>query len=458
MGDLRAGRFDGLVLGGAVAVALLCVFPCALHDESLAVLGLPGTPAAVAGTPLARALRLAVTLLGHLGLPTYMAALGLLAAATGLAVFAVHQMARAGGGSRGAALGAGALVATCPAAAVAATTVHVHAFVLLLAALATWLAARTAARGSWRFAAALGVTCGVAHWAAPIGALLPLLVVPLLLLEPAAEVLSSRRTAALVLVALGTWLGLAAVLQRGDLTAGLPSGEQVASYDVGTLGPLLLRDGLRAFLPLSLVVLGALGAARGHRHALVLAGLALLHTVVGCHLTGTLGDDGSFLLPLLPASALLAARLLSGRLCLAAVLAGLAISATKVALRADWHAASEFTAGVHELAAGRPFTLITGPRRDEAFVLARLPRIAPVRVVPVCDGAATPDGFAQDLQQRLTGGQRVLLTDEAEQALRDPVFRARHAAAGAVLKQLEATFTLTFVTARGFAGRELAAR
>ena len=451
----------------AVLLALAAGFgafyaaPCVLHEESLALLGMPAPPAPAAGTPLAMVLRQLVEWLGMAGVGTHEAVLGLTAGAYGLSILAAFATMRTTNGSPRQALAAAALLATCPAATVAATTLLTHALVLLLASVGTWLAVRTATRPSWPRALQLGVWLGLAAAAAPIGLLLASVLLPLLLLEPLAEPRPPLRRRMLVgSVAAVVGAGLLAALRWGRIRTGLPSLEQVASYDLGTLGPLLLREAGRAFLPLSLVVAAALAQGTWCRHAVCVLGAVLLHTLLGCHLTTTLGDDGSFLLPVLPAAVLLAGRWLPGRFALAVAFVALGLSGTKLWLRADWQPCAAFCAGLQEVAGERPYTLLAGPRRDEAFLLARLPQTTPLRIVTVCTGE--PDAAAaavvREVQQRLQQGQRVLLTDEAEQALRDPGFRARHAAAPAVLRALESTFARRHVQAQGFAAQELVAR
>lgn len=459
---------DRTVLLFAVGGGLGAVLPCSLHDESLAVLGAPGAlPAASAATPLARGYRAAADWLGsfdasRLGLPPYTAgthhaALWLAAAAAGLAAVFVHGAASTVGISRRRAFLAALLTTTAPAAALAATTVHVHAFLLLLGALAAWLVAIVGTRGSIPAAVALGLLCGGAHWATPVGVLLPFGALPFLVRSDAsAEPTVLRRT---LLAGLAVLLhgGLLFGLRRGEVLADLPTLEQVASLDLGTLGPLWLRDAGRAFLPLSVAALAAVFSSRHHRQALLLVLGSLLAAVLGCHWTQTLGDEGSFVLPLLPLAAVIAARWLSPGVTLALVLAAAGVSGTKLWLRGDWSACAEWRAGNVEIAQDKPIVLLAGPRRDAAFQLARPLPTPPLALFPTVDDPAAVAPFVAALQAR-TKDARVFLTDEAEQLLRDPVFRAKHAAAPALLQALETTFALQRVTARGFGAEELKAK
>ncbi|MBM4063117.1 MAG: hypothetical protein FJ265_18775, partial [Planctomycetes bacterium] len=125
---------DRCLLALAAGAGFGAALPCTLHPESLAVLGLPAPPADAARTLLAQGYRAAVDWLAafdwaRLGLPaftagTHRAALWLAAAAIALAAVCVHGAATEVGVSRRRALLAALLGATCPAVAVAATTIH----------------------------------------------------------------------------------------------------------------------------------------------------------------------------------------------------------------------------------------------------------------------------------------------------------------------------------------------
>jgi hypothetical protein len=242
----------------------------------------------------------------------------------------------------------------------------------------------------------------------------------------------------------------------------MPTYEMVRSYDLGTLAPLVARDAGRSFLPLSLLVLAALLSAAWHRHALVLVLAAAVGTLLGCHLTGTLGDDGAFLLPLAPAAAVLVAGWLPPRAGLAAAALGLVLAGTKVALHLQWSEPAAFTAAVERVRADRPCRLLLGPRRDETFVLARgLPAaVHGERLLPLVAAGAVRSAAAvrDELLAHARAGGCVVISDEAEVALRDAFFRAAYPGAPALLNELDAAFVWRNVVELGFAGHELVPR
>ena len=81
MADSRKFLCLAVLLALAAGLGAFYAAPCALHEESLALLGLPAPPAAAAATPLAMVLRQLVHWLGMTGIGTYEATLGLTAGA-----------------------------------------------------------------------------------------------------------------------------------------------------------------------------------------------------------------------------------------------------------------------------------------------------------------------------------------------------------------------------------------
>jgi len=434
------------------------------------VLGLPAPPADAARTLLAQGYRAAVDWLAafdwaRLGLPaftagTHRAALWLAAAAVALAAVCVHGAATEVGVSRRRALLAALLGATCPAVAVAATTIHVHALFLLLGALAAWLAAALAQRGGFVAAAPLGLVFGGACWLLPAGVLLPFAALPLLLRQDPTNEPTRLRRALLggSALALGAGLAWLAQQQRGELAPAMPTLAEVGSQDLRTLGRLTVYGAGLAFLPLSLVAVAALWSHRHHRQALLLVAGAAVAVVLGCHLNPGRSADGWFLLPFAPLAAVLAARWLPVRLSLLLVLVAAGLSGTKLWRIAEWEPGAAWAAGVRELAGGKPFALVIGPQRDAGFALAALPAGAVVRLWPTVDDAAGAEPFVAALRARAAASERLWLTAEAEQTLRDPAFGAAHPGASGLLAAIEAGFATEPATAQGFAGKELRPR
>lgn len=476
-------RFDGLLLALFAVVLYLLAQPAALHDQSLALLGLPGVPAPVADTPLAALWLWCVEGLRVTGLGLHAAAMMLAAVAVAAASWLTHASARMLCLTRREALVAAAFVAFTPAAATAATTVHVHAIELCVAAVAIWLASRLARDGRWMTAALLGLLLGGAFVVSPAGLLLAVAIVPFwstetwprgsdtaigdaetadgdatALLRAPSQTLRQRLLPMLTVIAIATATVFACQWQRTPEL--VPTWDQIVNYDLGTLGNLLARDAGRSFLPLSLGILAALWSYRWHRRALVVLALVGIGLLLGCHLTRTLGDDGSFLLPLLPIASLLVARALTRRWAIALALSAVALSGTKVLLRAEHNAAAAFVDGYQQIAAERTCRIIAGPYRDQAFLLARLAHVSQESVLGLASANVTntvPQIVAEMLGS-VSSGTCLLLTDEAEQALREPEFRVRYPHSAALLKELEAKFVWQRKRAAGFAATELVAR
>jgi hypothetical protein len=480
-------RFDGLLLSTLAMVLYLLARPAALHEQSLALLGMPGVPAVVAETPLAVLWSWCVDGLCFTGLGLHASAMVLAAVAVAAASWMTHTSARTLGLTRSEALVAAACVAFTPAAATAATTVHLHAIELCIAAGAICYASRMARDGRWITAAFLGVLLGGAFVASSVGLLLAVAIVPFWLIEawPAGSATATGNTAnavppvvavvgapqrapsqtmrqrllpMLTVVVIATVMVLVCQWQRAPEL--VPSWDQIVNYDLGTLGQLFARDAGRSFLPLSLGVLAALWSYRWHRRALLVLALVGIGLLLGCHLTKTLGDDGSFLLPLLPMAALLVARALTRRWAIVLVLVAVALSGTKVLLRAEHNAAAAFVDGYQQIAAERTCRIVAGPGRDQGFLLARLAHVPQQSVLGLASADATktvPQTVAEMLDS-VASGTCLLLTDEAEQALREPEFRVRYPHSAALLKELEAKFVWQRKRAAGFAATELVAR
>lgn len=465
----KSHHFDGVLLATAALGLFVSAQPAALHDQSLALFGLPGLPATIADSPLAALWLHGVQAIAATGLELHAAALVVAAIAVAAAAWMTHAAAQTLGLMRGEALAAAALVAGTPAAATAATTVHVHAVELGLGAAAIWLAARMARHGRWITAAMLGVLIGSSFVASPAGWLVALMIVPFWLLEwsdasepaPAAGNHETcwRRMAPLVGCAVVATV-LAVALPWHYPPALLPTWDQIVNYDIGTLGKLFGRDAGRSFLPLSVGILAALWSPRRHRCALVVLFLVAVGLLLGCHQTRTLGDDGSFLLPVLPMAALLVARTLSRRWAIVAVVLAVLLSATKTLLRADHGAASSFVAGYEKVVVDRACRVIAGPYRDQAFFLSHLGHVSQESVLKIAsaDATRTVEQVIEELSAAASTGTCLLLTEEAEQALREVEFRVRYPHSAALLKQLEATFEWRRQRAEGFVATELVPR
>src|SRR5262245_1701183 len=121
----------------------------ALPDGALAVLGREGPQDDAATTLLAAAMRQFVHGVARMGISLHSAGLWFAATAGAIGVGFVFAMAIKLLPSRAAALQCSLLAASCPAVAFAATSVHLHAAVFLVAAIAAWAAAGWACTGAW---------------------------------------------------------------------------------------------------------------------------------------------------------------------------------------------------------------------------------------------------------------------------------------------------------------------
>lgn len=351
------------------------------------------------------------------------------------------------------------LVLLTPAALLAGTTRAPHCLHLLAGSVGTLLAILVAKHPRWWAIAALLAVLVLAQAGSAIGALLPLVVLPFWCRELPPGSARSPRALAPGLVLLGGSAASALVL-RAVPASELPSAAEVGSYDLTTLLPLVLRDGMRACLPVSVLLLAAALSKSCHRTALALLAAGAVHVLVGCHLTFTLGDDGWFLLPLLPAVVLMLAQWLGPRAWFATGITALVLASLHTYVRFDHGASRVFTGGVSVAAAGAPFVVIPGPGEQEGYALARLPDGAVFRLGPACGGAGAAAAAAAiaPLDAALRSGKRVFLADRAEHALLEPLFRAEHAGATHVLRALQATFEWRGQRSGGFAGHELVAR
>ena len=466
---------------GAWKVALPCLIvyrslgQFALPEGALEVLGCEPPTEDGAATGLAAVMRVFVHGLDFTGMSTHGAALWFVAATGAIGVTVMYAAAVWLLSARRAALQCALLAASCPAVAFAATSVHVHVAVFLLAAIASWAAvgwAGSRRRGAthepadrgdrtWWWALLTGAVTGSAHALTPLGALLPLCVAPVLLLgaeRPRGPAIA--RWLGQIALALAIHLGIAAVALAGQLGAGLPRLGDAAASDAGSLLQLLAREWLRGCLPLSLVAACLMLHPRRLASALALHAALAAYLLLGNHATPALAKDGACLLPLVPPAALLALHALGERSRLAwlLVLLGASVAWAKIDVRSDWAQYRTYTTWVQATKEGKPFLLLTGPRLEEALRL-REPAVSAIALRQIARGP-TPSSleFVADIGRRLANGERVLLTAEAESALRDPAFQARYSLAGSLLHELNQAFVWRPRQEHGLIAKELLLR
>jgi hypothetical protein len=456
-------RTDGRRLFAAAAAVYLLLGQRTLHGDALALLARPPQPGRALYAGLHDALAAAV---GWLGIGRCGAGLLLSALAAALGVCALHSAARRLGDGRGAAALAAALAGGCPAVLFFATTVQVPALTFGALGLATLAAARWAARPAWGIAAAAGAVALLPAAVPGPGAFAPLVLLPWQALERARlhPGLGWRAQAAQTALFAAVYAGGVALLGGvGCCGCGsLPGQGEWMSYDLATLLPLCARDWLRAYLPLSIVWFAALWRRDGCAAASWLLLALAVHLVLACHATQTLGDEGSWLLAFAFPAARLALRTTGERRCRWLLAIALLLGAAKTFVHGDRERIAWWVDGVRAEAAAAAPALLHGPRLDAEALFVRSLAVDAVPLLPLLQGGgpapAVVEACVGDLRARRLRGQRLLLSEEGEALLRDPLARGRLPAAAALLARLRADFVWRAIVRPGCLLYELVER
>jgi len=353
------------------------------------------------------------------------------------------------------------VVATSPAVLCAATASQPHALVLLAASLALLALALAGTRGHALAAVLVGALVGVAPAFDASALLLPAWLVPLVPIL-AREGTGRRRLwlasvtgIGFVAVAGGLWLAGPASSTAADLTASAPPGGALVAY--------VAKETLRAFLPLSVVVVACAWSRRGGlARSVVVAGAA--SAVAAAWLFGTHPVEGLALLSLVLPAGLVAARHLSRRWYFVVISLGAVLGATKLTALAGDGSAHAFLRGLRaEVAEPDPVLLTSGDGPDHQACVLWLPAATATRVADVvAAGGSLGDGFRAGVVERLRGvfaaGRRVFLTHEAEALLRRPAVHDGYPAAAVLLEVLLAEFEVVQRERGRFRAKELRPR
>jgi|JRYL01.1.fsa_nt_gb hypothetical protein len=261
-----------------------------------------------------------------------------------------------------------------------ATCVEIHGVFAAAAAASWWSFARFWQRPTPERALLFGASTGLAATVHAFGHLL----LPTLLLAGWAAGVAQRgaRGRWLVVAAAAHLLlafGIAAVAagqggsQSADVVPYLLS--LVPTLEPSTAPAVLWREWLLACSPWSLLAIGGLFLRRSRPWALAACLGVLLHLPLTVLLLGhhRIVELGAYMIGIVPAAVLAATRLLRPRAFAAATLVALLGSLITTAPRWREPAAPEFVAGVAELAAQGPFTLVVGQRHELEGVRKALP-------------------------------------------------------------------------------------
>ncbi len=336
------------------------------------------------------------------------------------------------------------LLALCPTVTLFATVVEFHGPLLAPVGLCLWWTARQIGRPTWWGMALLGVLCHVAFLIHGQAMFLPLWLLLFFLARRGAR--PTRRDLKMVVLAGAVHAVLWFVMPRlfpdsygfwADLGRGFAAeGSTGRPRGLGYLPAIVWQEWLRPLAPLSWLAIGALAVRRWRREAIVLLiGLSPFVYVSVRQLVFE-PEFGAYLLPMLPATALLAASLPLGNWVRVAVLAALlgngltlhpfgagdAIDALPDAVTAAAGGAEPFLlVGSH-----RELTVVyegmgiearrRDPVREERFLWVRGQASLPIEKF-------TPDqavGVEQFLKLLIAQGRAVLLTKTALASLEDP--------------------------------------
>ncbi len=397
-------------------------------------------------------------LLAPLGLPPHrvITLLSALGSAAGVALF--HRALRWLEPERaGLQVLATALVATTPAVVFFATVVEYHGFFFGFAQLA-FLATVALVRhpSAWR-AGLLGIACALATLVHSTGVLLPVILLPVFVVECKASLRGKVFEAALVIVThlAGVFLGVLLLRALGiGVVPEIPplNGSWLSAQWPGIPRALWREWGL-PYAPVCVGLLLSIGHRSTRRLGLWVGMAVLLYAVAtGLALGPTLWERGAYLGPLVGPAALLTARAMPRAWCGLLVALG-AVGALGQVITHDRASAGYalFVSGVYRAAGDSVPRVLIAARSERAAVtvLDAVPNY-----IYVGDHVAlSPPEFESSLRHlkrgldaQRTPGSQLLISDASLDALRST-------AQGQMLADaLSAQFTLRRVEVDGFAG------
>ncbi|MCB9886800.1 MAG: hypothetical protein H6838_15010 [Planctomycetes bacterium] len=336
------------------------------------------------------------------------------------------------------------LLALCPTVTLFATVVEFHGPLLAPVGMCVWWTARQIDRPSWWGMALLGVLCHAAFLMDGQAMFLPLWLLLFFLARRGAR--PARRDLGLAAVAgavhLVLWLvmprclpghyGFWADLSRGFAAEGSIGRPQSLDY----LPAIVWQEWLRPLAPLSWLALGALAVRSLRRDAVVLVLGLLPFLYVSVRQLVFEPEFGAYLLPMLPAAALLVASLPIGRWGHLAVLLATVGNGLSLHPFGEADAVDGLPAAVAAAAGdAQPFLLVGShreltvvyermgilarrrdPLREERFLWVRAQATLPVEKF-TADQAI---GVEQFLRLLIAQGRAVLITKTALSSLEDP--------------------------------------
>ena len=432
--------------------------------------------------PLARLLGFAGAWLGW---TNYECARAFSALGTALGVFMVHVTCRTLGLSRGRCNLVTALVAASGPVVFFATVAEVHGPFFAFAGIALWTAARFVRDPRPATALVLGLGLGLAYVAHPTGVLMAAML-PWLLILARPDLLDPHRLrlprrvvglGALSGAVVGAVIALAPPLLRRLFGATTAAGEAVeyllrntsALTDPLAYGEAFAEEWLLPFLPLSALAL--LSLVRERRTLTIVAALvALLPYLLTCVLLlAGYDEQGAYLLPLALPTAMQAVRVLPRRAAaIAVVLAATSGVSVYQVVHHDRAPRRALAEGIVAAAGGRPAFLLLGDRADlEAFQLHLCRDFAVGEDVLFLGDIGR--GSAESMRVKLAQldalldrkrleGRTTYVSEGAFEQLRILERTGLGAAAGMIVRHLQARYELRSVTAAGFRGFRLQQR
>lgn len=392
--------------------------------------------------------------------------LSALCAATGLFVFGLivrrtePEMSAAG---------TTLVLATCPAVLCAATSAQPYALVFALAGVATFLTTLANARGRWLALALAGATAGGAYAFDVSALLIATWLLPLVAVQslrgdrPRWSAVAGAGLVGATFAVVVAWICVRDLAPAPTTEVLVAAGNKIHAYDPVRLLDVAGKEALRAFLPLSLVVLAYAFAIRGRLARITVLG-AIAGSVATAWLRGIRPMEGALMLALVLPAGLVVARHLRVRGRGILIVVGAVLGLLKLdALAGDGHARA-FWSGLQSHVPTRNVVLLTssdGP--DHVACALWLPQVKATRVRQlVLLASERPDELrglvVQHVGNALAEGQRVFLTHDAEALLRSPDYLDGFPAAAILLRTLLDDFRVAQREEGGFRAKELLPR
>jgi hypothetical protein len=362
-----------------------------------------------------------------------------------------------------------AVLASGPAVLCGATTAQPYGIVFALAGLAFLLASFQRARGGW-CAVALAGACAGSAYAFDVSALLVAAwLLPFVYWQARRGRLGTWRASAYAAVGAATWVATVCLVCARDWAPTPATEVMLAAGNAGHARDALRlleafgEEFVRAFLPLSVVVLACACKPRGQ-----LARITLFAAMLGCiasaWLRGLRSMEGVLQLSLALPAALVAIRHLGARGQVMLIVTGAALALMKREALAGNGQARDFYSGLRaEVGSGDPLLLTSGGGPDHTACALWLPRVINVNVAEIIVFAEQNyDGLRTLVQENVgrafADGRQVFLTHDAETMLRSLDCYDQHPSAAVFLQAIRQSFQLVQREQGGFRAKELLPR